>query len=122
MAMELEGNLPLQRFIQLLADLNHQSSNMIKTGDMAILPTMNKTVEEMYSIQHGGKEDAYTAIEEEMQTICKNFDAITMMLQSNDSDRPDKATSNAVKKFLHNIHLSYKILILYNLSTKNAIN
>ena len=76
MATELEGNLPLQRFIQLLADLNHQSADMIKTGDMKILPKMNETIEEMYSIQHGGTEDAYTAIEEDMQIICKNFNAV----------------------------------------------
>lgn len=117
MATELQGNLPLQRFIQLLADLNHQSADMIKTGNMAILPTMNKTVEEMYSIQHGGTEDAYTAIEEDMQVICKNFDAITTMLQSNESERPDKATSNAVKKFLHNIFdATVRIIYAYGLA------
>ena len=117
MATELEGNLPLQRFIQLLADLNHQSAEIIKTGNMEILPAMNKTVEEMYSIQHGGTEDAYTAIEEDMQAICKNFDAITTMLQSNEGDRPDKATSNAVKKFLHNIFdATVRIIYAYGLA------
>lgn len=117
MATELEGNLPLQHFIQLLADLNHQSAEMIKTGNMQILPTMNKTIEEMYSIQHGGTEDAYTAIEEDMQIICKNFDAIAMMMQSNEADRPDKATSTAVKKFLHNIFdATVRIIYAYGLA------
>ena len=117
MATELEGNLPLQRFIQLLAELNHQSADMIKTGNMQILPAMNKTVEEMYSIQHGGTEDAYTAIEEDMQVICKNFDAIATMLQSNESDRPDRATSGAVKKFLHNIFdATVRIIYAYGLA------
>ena len=117
MATELEGNLPLQRFIQLLADLNRQSAEMIKTGDMRILPDMNKTVEEMYSIQHEGEEDAYTAIEEEMQVICKNFDAIAMMLQSNETSRPDKTTSTAVKKFLHNIFdATVRIIYMYGLA------
>ena len=117
MATELEGNLPLQRFIQLLADLNRQSAEMIKTGNMRILPDMNKTIEEMYSIQHGGEEDAYTAIEEEMQIICKNFDAILAMLQSNETSRPDKATSTAVKKFLHNIFdATVRIIYAYGLA------
>jgi len=117
MATELEGNLPLQRFIQLLADLNRQSAEMIKTGNMRILPDMNKTIEEMYSIQHGGEEDAYTAIEEEMQMICKNFDAIAAMLQSNETSRPDKATSTAVKKFLHNIFdATVRIIYAYGLA------
>ena len=103
MATELEGNLPLQRFIQLLADLNHQSADMIKTGDMKILPDMNKTIEEMYAIQRNGTEDAYTAIDEDMQAICKNFNAVVTMLNSNESGRADEITSSAVKKFLHNI-------------------
>ena len=117
MATELEGNLPLQRFIQLLADLNNQSATMIKTGDMTILPAMNKTIEEMYSIQSVGTEDAYTAIEEDMQSICKNFDAIAVMMQSNESDRPDMATSTAVKKFVRNIfEATVRIVYAYGLA------
>ena len=103
MATELEGNVKLQRFIQLLADLNHQSVDMIKTGNMKLLYAMNDTVEEMYSIQHEGEEDAYTAIEEDMQMIVQNYNAIVAMLQSNESNTPDAATSSAVKKFLYNI-------------------
>ena len=117
MATELEGNLPLQRFIQLLADLNHQSADMLKTGNMKILPDMNKTIEEMYAIQSVGTEDAYTAIEEEMQVICKNFDAIATMLESNEKSRPDKVTSTAVKKFLHNIFdATVRIIYMYGLA------
>ena len=41
MATELEGNVKLQRFIQLLADLNHETVAMIKTGDMKLLYKMN---------------------------------------------------------------------------------
>ena len=47
MATELEGNVKLQRFIQLLADLNHQTVDMIKSGDTKLLYAMNKTVEEI---------------------------------------------------------------------------
>ncbi len=117
MATELEGNLPLQRFIQLLSNLNHQSAHMIRSGDMRLLPDINRTIEEMYSIQHGKTEDAYTAIEEEMQIICKNFNAITLMLQSNGGDRPDEATSNAVRKFLNNIFdATVRIVYAYGLA------
>lgn len=103
MATELEGNVQLQRFIQLLADLNHQSAALIQSGDIALLTAMNETVEEMYAIQHAGTEDAYTAIEEDMQSICKNFNAAVVMLKSNEKDPPDAATSVAVKKFVRNI-------------------
>ena len=117
MATELEGNLPLQRFIQLLADLNHQSADMIKTGNMKILPDMTKTIEEMYAIQKAGTEDAYTAIDEDMQCICKNFDGIAIMMQSNENDRPDKATSTAVKKFVRNIFdATVRIIYAYGLA------
>ena len=45
MATELEGNEKLQRFIQLLCDLNHQTVEVLKTGNAEILFAMNDTVE-----------------------------------------------------------------------------
>ena len=117
MATELEGNEKLQRFIQLLAALNQQTVEMIKTGNMEILYQMNDTVEEMYSIQSVGKEDAYTAIEEDMQIICKNFNAMITMINSNEKGAIDEATSLAVNKFLHNIFdANVRIVIAYGLA------
>ncbi len=103
MATELEGNIQLQRFIELLAKLNHQCVDAIRSGNTKVLDEMNGVIEEMHAIQSVGEEDAYTAIEEEMQTIVQNFNAIVTMMQSNEGNSPDKTTSNAVKKFLHNI-------------------
>ena len=57
MATELEGNVKLQRFIRLLADLNHETVEMIRTGNIELLYAMNETIEEMYAIQHEGTED-----------------------------------------------------------------
>ena len=117
MATELEGNETLQRFIQLLADLNREAVEMIKTGNMQILYAMNDTVEEMYAIQSVGKEDAYTAIEEDMQIIYKNFNAVVTMVNSNETSAVDKITSTAVKKFLHNIFdANVRIVIAYGLA------
>lgn len=117
MATDLEGNVKLQRFIQMLADLNHQTVDMIKTGNMKLLYTMNDTVEEMYSIQHEGTEDAYTAIEEDAQIIYKNFNAMIAMVKSNEEGKLDSATSSAVKKFLHNIFdANVRIIIAYGLA------
>lgn len=103
MATDLEGNVQLQRFIALLAELNHLAADSIRTGDSVLLEKMNPVVEEMRAIQSVGQEDAYTAIDEEMQAICKNFNAVVTMLNSNESGRADEITSSAVKKFLHNI-------------------
>ena len=117
MATELEGNLPLQRFIQLLAELNHQAADMIRSGDMRILPKMNETVEEMYAIQSKGTEDAYTAIDDDMQIIYKNFNAMVAMINSNENGKMDSATSAAVKKFLHNIFdANVRIVYAYGLA------
>ena len=117
MATELEGNVQLQRFIQLLADLNHQTVEALKTGDTRILAKMNDTVEEMYAIQHEGTEDAYTAIEEDAQIIYKNFNAVITMLQSMENKQPDEATSLAVKKFLKNIFdANVRIVYAYGLA------
>lgn len=117
MATDLVGNVKLQRFIQLLADLNHQTVSIIKTGDTKILPQMNATIEEMYEIQHNGTEDAYTAIEEDAQTIYKNFNAVVTMVNSNEKDSGDIITSTAVKKFLHNIFdANVRIVYAYGLA------
>ncbi len=117
MAVDLENNPKLQRFIELLAALNHQTVEMIKTGNTEILPKMNDTVEEMYSIQHGQEDEVYTAIEEDMQIICKNFNAIVTMIKSNEGDKIDAATSLAVNKFLHNVFdANVRIVYAYGLA------
>lgn len=103
MATDLVGNEKLQRFIVLLCDLNHQVVDLLKNGNTQTLFAMNDTVEEMYSIQSVGEEDAYTAIDEDMQIIYKNFNAVITMVQSNENALLYKTTSEAVRKFLHNI-------------------
>ncbi len=117
MATELEGNMPLQRFIQLLAELNNQSAAVIKSGDVSVLPAMNSTIEEMRAIQSKGTEDAFTAIDEDMQIICKNFNATAAMINSNEKDQVDAATVGAVIKFVHNIFdATVRIVYAYGLA------
>lgn len=99
----MDKDAKLQYFIQQLCDLNHETVEMLKTGNIELLYKMNETVENIYAVQSKGKEEAYQAIEEDCQIIYKNFNAIITMLNSNDKDELDKATSEAVRKFLHNI-------------------
>ena len=116
MATELEGNVQLQRFIALLADLNHMSADILKTGDSAILEKMNPVIEEMYAIQSVGAEDAYTAIEEDCQIIYQNFNAIITMLKSSEDAEKDVAAGVAVKQFLRNIFdANIRIITAYGL-------
>lgn len=117
MATELEGNEQLQKFIRLLCDLNHQTAEILKTGNTELLYEMNDTVEEIYAIQHGNTEEVYTAIEEDAQVIYKNFNAVVTMLKSNENGALDKTTSEAVRIFLHNIFdANVRIVLAYGLA------
>lgn len=117
MATDLEGNEGLQRFIALLAELNHLSADILKTGNSELLEKMNPVVEEMYALQSVGTEDAYTAIAEDMEIIRKNFNAVVTMLGSNENDKADAVTSSAVKKFLRNVfEATVSIVYAYGLA------
>ena len=117
MATDLVGNEKLQRFIFLLSELNHSTVEILKSGDVKLLEKMNGIVEEMHAIQSVGTEDAYTAIDEDMQAICKNFNAVVTMVSTNESGRADRVTSSAVKKFLHNIFdATVRIVYAYGLA------
>ena len=117
MATDLVGNVKLQRFIELLAQLNHLSADAVRSGKLELLPKMNLVIKEMHSIQSVGEEEAYTAIEDDAQIIYKNFNAIITMLKSNETDKADMATSIAVKKFLRNIFdANVRIVLAYGLA------
>ena len=117
MATNLEGNVQLQRFIELLSVLNHQAVDMLKTGDTNILFGMNNTIEEMSDIHKKGKEDAYTVIAEDMEIIRENYMAALTMVQSNEDGKFDMATAFAVKKFVHNVFdATVRIIMQYGLA------
>ena len=117
MATDLVGNETLQRFIKLLCDLNHEAADFLKSGNADLLFAMNDTIEEIYTIQHMGTEDAYTAIEEDAQIIYKNFNAAVTMMKSNENAVVDKTTSEAVKIFVRNIFdANVRIVLAYGLA------
>ena len=103
MATDLVGNVKLQRFIELLAQLNHLSAEAVQTGKLELFPQINKVIQEMYELHSVGEEEAYTAIEEDAQMIYKKFDAAAQMLKSNENGKMDAATNQSVKIFLKNI-------------------
>ena len=117
MATELEGNETLQRFIALLCALNNQCATFLKSGEVSVLVDMNDAVEEMHEIQSVGTEEAYTAIEEDMQIIYKNFNAVVTMLHSHEGEEFDASTSGAVHLFVRNIFdANVRIVIAYGLA------
>ena len=107
----------MQRFIQLLCDLNNEAAELLKSGNMETLFAMNDTVEEMFGIQNGSEAVDYTIIDEDCQIIYINFSAIITMIQSNESDEMDAATSEAVKMFVKNIfEANVRIVRTYGLA------
>ena len=115
--MVIEIDEKLQRFIQVICDLNHQVVAILKTGDVEVLYQMNGTIEEMYAIQHGNEAPEYKEIDDDAQTIYKNFNAIITMMNSNEKDELDTITSEAVRKFLHNIfEANVRIVKTYGLA------
>lgn len=116
MPTDLQGNERLQHFIELLCKLNQECVLLLKSGDTEILYAMNDTVEEIYAIQHEGKEEAYTAIEEDAQVIYKNFNAAVTMMRSNEKAVLDKTTSEAIRIFIKNIFdANVRIVLAYGL-------
>ena len=115
MATDLENNEKLQRFIELLATLNQQIVQVLKTGDASLLVQMNDVVEEMHEIQSKGTEDAYTAIEDQMQIICQNFNAVVLIVKSD--GELDEGSAVAVKNFLRNMfEATVQIVYAYGLA------
>lgn len=115
--VQVENNEKLQKFIQLLSDLNQQTVSVLKTGNTEWLFKLNDTVEAMYAIQHGSSEPEYVAVEEDSQIIYENFNAIITMINSNEREELDQTTSEAVRKFLHNIFdANVRIVRLYGLA------
>ena len=44
MATDLVGNVKLQRFIELLAELNHLTADAIRSGELALITNMNGVI------------------------------------------------------------------------------
>lgn len=117
MEIQLENNEKLQRFLQLICDLNHESVEILQSGNTELLYAMNDTIEEMYSIQHENEAPEYTEIDENCQAIYKNFNAIITMISSNEKESLDNVTAEAVRKFLRNIFdANVRIIRAYGLA------
>ena len=52
-----ESEKVLERFLEVLSEMNQQTVEMLQTGDLSTLYDMNDTVEEFCRIQMGNKEN-----------------------------------------------------------------
>lgn len=99
-----EQNEQLVKFVDLLAQINVELADIFRRGDVSVFSDMNKTVKEMYRIQHGSEDDAFRTIDPDCEVIYRNFDMIVSVLRTTENGEIDKGAQTALNKFLHNIN------------------
>ena len=101
----------LERFLEVLSEMNQQTVEMLQTGDLSTLYDMNDTVEEFCRIQMGNKENFYQGIQVEAQIIYENFDKMVNLANRVKQGKWTKNQSATVYDCLQNI-LAANITIL----------
>ena len=106
-----ESEKVLERFLEVLSEMNQQTVEMLQTGDLSTLYDMNDTVEEFCRIQMGNKETFYQGIQVEAQIIYENFDKMVNLANRVKQGKWTKNQSATVYDCLQNI-LAANITIL----------
>ncbi len=91
-------------FIGQLTELSKQLGEVYKSGNIGLLSNMNRTIKELYRIQHGSENKTLQEIDEECKVIYGNFDMLVAVLKTTENGEIDKGAQSAVGKFLHNIN------------------
>lgn len=94
----------LFRFAEQLLTLNKQLAEVFNTGRIALFTEINRTIKEMYRLQHGKQGDVFLAINPDCESIYKNFNMIIAVLRTTEDGVIDHGAQSAINKFLHNIH------------------
>lgn len=102
--MEQEANKEVLDFIKELTALSGQLGEIFRTGNAAKISEMNRTVKEMYRIQHQSEEYALQSVDEDCKVIYGNFDMLIAVLRTTENGEIDRGAQKAVGKFLHNIN------------------
>ena len=106
-----ESEKVLERFLEVLSEMNQQTVEMLQTGDLSTLYDMNDTVEEFCRIQMGNKENFYQGIQVEAEIIYENFDKMVHLAKRVKQGKWTKNQSATVYDCLQNI-LAANITIL----------
>ncbi len=117
MVIEMKEEQTLARFIELLAELNNETVEMLETGDLSPLYQMNDTVEEIFSIQHGNKDELYLGIEQDAKVIYGNFNALVRLAEEVGEHEWSEENSRSARNCLENIlRANIKIITAYGLT------
>lgn len=103
MVVKKEEEKVLERFIELLAELNGEAIYMLETGDLSRLYDMNDTVEGIYAIQSTNKDELYVGIKEPAADIYQNFNALVMLVQKMGDGEWTEEASALAQLYLSNI-------------------
>ncbi len=99
----MEENTELTAFIGQLAELNRELVEIFHTGNAGLFTDLNRTIKEMYRLQHGKEDDAFMTIGPDCEVIYRNFDMLVAVLRTTENGEIDRGAQTAVNKFLHNI-------------------
>lgn len=102
-AKEKKEQNELTRFVELLSKLNNEAMEMLETGDLSGLYSMNDTVEGLFSIQHDNQDELYTGIDHEAKTIYGNFNALVQLTEKVGEQEWSEENSDHARKSLENI-------------------
>ncbi len=102
-AKEKKEQNELTRFVELLSKLNNEAMEMLETGDLSGLYSMNDTVEGLFSIQHDNQDELYTGIDYEAKTIYGNFNALVQLTEKVGEQEWSEENSDRARKSLENI-------------------
>ena len=103
MVTKMEEEKVLERFIELLAELNGEAMYMLETGDLSRLYDMNDTVEGIYAIQSASEDELYVGIKEPAADIYQNFNNLVMLVQKIGDGEWNEESSALVQLYLSNI-------------------
>ena len=106
-----ESEKVLERFLEVLSEMNQQTVEMLQTGDLSTLYDMNDTLEEFCRNQMGNMENFYQGIQVEAQIIYENFDKMVNLANRVKQGKWTKNQSATVYDCLQNI-LAANITIL----------
>lgn len=114
---ENKDNEALIQFIKQLSALNGELVGLFDTGNVELFTDMNKTIKELYRLQHGSEDDAFRTIDPDCEIIYRNFDMIIAVLRTTEDGVIDKGAQTSINKFLHNIHEAvFNIVSMFGLA------
>lgn len=99
-----EENGQVIAFLNEFTELYRSLTEICQSGNILLFTQINKTVKEMYRIQHGSEDPALCAIDEDCKVIYGNFVMIIAVLRTTENGEIDAGAQTALNRLLRNIN------------------